>query len=71
MFYVIGDPLLLGRALINGTKGGVDMDICSNSTRRMLKIGAKKDLTHHTVFSSGFSATDGKMRLSFSRAYSK
>lgn len=22
MFYVIGDPLLLGRALINGTKGG-------------------------------------------------
>lgn len=40
----------MGRALINGTKGGMDMDIFSNSTRRMLKIGAKKDLTHHTVF---------------------
>ena len=45
MFYVIGDPLLLGRAaLINGTNGGMDMNTFSNVFKENVENSSQKRL---------------------------
>jgi hypothetical protein len=45
VFYVIGDSLLLGRAaLINGTKGGVDMNTFSNVFKENVENSSQKRL---------------------------